>query len=61
MLLPQDDAEHIRTWEAGATTLTRILYRMLTVTWYTNLGAVIEENLINDGPQHETLQARSIS
>ena len=56
----QDDAEHIRTWEvAGAShSDTYSLSYPNGLPRRANLGAVIGcENLINDGPQHETLQA----
>ncbi len=56
----QDDAENIRTWEvAGAAhSDTYSLAYPNGLPRRANLGAVIGcENLINDGPQHETLQA----
>ena len=59
-LARQDDAEHIRTWEvAGAAhSDTYSLSYANGLPRRANLGAVIGcENLINDGPQHETLQA----
>ena len=59
-LARQDDTEHIRTWEvAGAAhSDTYSLSYANGLPRTANLGAVIGcENLINDGPQHETLQA----
>ena len=59
-LARQDDTEHIRTWEvAGAAhSDTYSLSYANGLPRIANLGAVIGcENLINDGPQHETLQA----
>ena len=56
----QDDAENIRTWEvAGAAhSDTYSLSYPNGLPRRANLGALIGcENLINDGPQHETLQA----
>ena len=56
----QSDTENIRTWEvAGAAhSDTYSLAYPNGLPRQASLGAIIGcENLINDGPQHETLQA----
>ena len=56
----QNDADNIRTWEiAGAAHSDTYIFSYPNgLPRRANLGALIGcENLINDGPQHETLQA----